>query len=87
MDAYSMALEKERTKRMFIQTIGAALGVDQSYAEADNQAINWPGQYAVYGSTYGYAQEGQPVSQAQTESVVPLLLLVLGGFVLWKVVG
>lgn len=79
------ALERERTKRQFIQTLGAAFGVEQSFAETDAMPGNMPGRYEVYGQQYGYAAEGQPVSQAQGgASAVPLLLLVVAGLVLWK---
>lgn len=82
------ALERERTKRMFIQTIGAAFGVEQSFAETDAAPVNYPGQYQVYGSTYGYGREGQPISQAQdSASIAPLLLLLVGGLILWKMAG
>lgn len=73
---------------MFISTLGNWLGVDQSFAETDAVPINRPSQYAVYGG-YGYAVEGQPVSQGQAVAPggpVTLLLLVLGGLLLWKVV-
>lgn len=77
-------LERERTKRMFIQTLGAAFGVEQSFAETDAAPINYPGRYEVYGGA-GYAAEGQPLSQAQGgASIAPLLLLVAGGLILWK---
>ncbi len=84
MSSLDAAYERERTKRMFIQTLGAAFGVDQSFAETDAAPVNYPGQYTVYGGA-GYALEGQPVSQAQNgASMLPLLLLVAGGLILWK---
>ena len=77
-------LERERTKRMFIGTVGALFGVDQSLAQTDSNPVNYPGQYQVYGGA-GYALEGQPTSQAQDgASFAPLLLLVVGGLILWK---
>lgn len=82
------ALERERTKRMFIQTLGSVFGVDQSYAETDAVPINQPGQYQVYGPTFGYAEEGQPASQAQeSQGFAPLLLILVGGLILWKLAG
>ena len=88
MSSLDMAYERERTKRMFIQTLGSAFGVEQSFAETDSNPTNWPGQYAVYGGTYGYALEGQPVSQAQAgQGVAPLLILAAVGLVLWKLAG
>ncbi len=82
------ALERERTKRMFIQTLGAAFGVEQSFAETDALPVNYPGQYQVYGGQFGYAAEGQPISQAQGGAgMAPLLLLLVGGLILWKLAG
>lgn len=86
MDAATLAvLERERTKRQFITTLGAALGVEQSFAETDGLAVNYPGQYGVYGGA-GWAAEGQPQSQQQAQNLMPWLLLIAGGFVLWKFV-
>lgn len=84
MSSLDIAYERERTKRMFIQTIGSAFGVEQSFAETDANPVNYPGQYAVYGGA-GYALEGQPVSQAQNgASMLPLAVLLVGGLILWK---
>jgi hypothetical protein len=81
------ALERERTKRMFIGSVGSLFGIDQSYAETDGLTINQPGQYQVYGGA-GYAVEGQPASQAQAQASVPgivvLLVLVVGAWALLK---
>lgn len=82
-----LAQERERTKRMFIATLGSAFGVEQSFAEADGVPINRPGQYSVYGGTYGYATEGQAVSQAQGGGMLPIVLLVVGGLILFKLAG
>lgn len=84
MSSLDIAYEKERTKRMFIGSVGALFGIDQSLAQTDAAPVNYPGQYAVYGGA-GYALEGQPVSQAQNgASLLPVLLLVAGVLVLWK---
>jgi hypothetical protein len=84
MSSLDIAYEKERTKRMFIGQVGALFGIDQSLASTDAAPVNYPGQYAVYGGA-GYALEGQPVSQAQNgASLLPVLLLVAGVLVLWK---
>lgn len=86
MDAATLAaLERERTKRQFITTLGAYLGVDQSFAETDGLATNYPGQYGVYGPA-GWAAEGQAQSQAQAQNAMPWLLLIVGGFLVWKLV-
>ncbi|WP_288254045.1 hypothetical protein [uncultured Hydrogenophaga sp.] len=81
------AVERERTKRMFIGSVGALFGLDQSYAETDGLSVNQPGQYQVYGGA-GYAVEGQPASQAQAQAAVPgvvvLLVLVVGAWALLK---
>lgn len=86
MSSLDLAYERERTKRMFIGAIGSAFGVEQSFAETDGVPINRPGQYSVYGETYGYATEGQAVSQAQGGGSVPWVLLLVGGLVLYKLV-
>jgi len=82
------ALERERTKRMFIQTLGSVFGVEQSFAETDAVPVNYPGQYQVYGQQFGYAAEGQPMSQAQeSQGFAPLILILVGGLILWKLAG
>ncbi|MCM3565929.1 hypothetical protein [Hydrogenophaga intermedia] len=82
-DAERIALERERTKRMFIQQVGSYFGVDQSFAETDGLAVNTPGAYQVYGGA-GYAVEGQPASQAQVQTAIPgVVLLVVGLAVGW----
>lgn len=86
MSSLDAAYERERTKRMFIATLGSAFGVEQSFAEADGVPINRPGQYAVYGQTYGYATEGQAASQAQGGGMLPLVLLLVAGVVIYKLV-
>lgn len=84
MSSLDAAYERERTKRMFIATLGSALGVEQSFAETDAVPINRPGQYSVYGGTYGYATEGQAQSQAQSSGLMPWVLLLVGGLVIYK---
>lgn len=86
MSSLDPAYERERTKRLFINTVGSAFGVEQSFAETDALPINRPGQYSVYGNTYGYATEGQAVSQSQTGGMLPLVLLLVAGVVIYKLV-
>jgi hypothetical protein len=77
-------IQEERTKRLFVMTLGSALGVDQSYAEQDMYPVSPTGQYQVYGSTYGFGVEGQPVSQAsQQANLMPLFIVVGLGIVAW----
>lgn len=85
MNPDQLAIERERTKRMFIQSVGSYFGVDQSFAETDGLSINRPGQYQVYGGA-GYAVEGQAASQAQVQTAIPMVALVgLGLFAAWYV--
>lgn len=86
MSSLDAAYERERTKRLFIATVGTAFGVEQSFAETDAEPINRPGQYAVYGDTYGYATEGQAASQAQGTNLMPWVLLLVAGVVFYKLV-
>lgn len=85
--AETIALERERTKRMFIQSVGSYFGVDQSFAGTDGLAVNSPGAYQVYGGA-GYAVEGQPASQAQVQTAIPMAVLVglglLAAYALFK---
>lgn len=63
-DYVDTGAEDMRTRRAFVDFLGTALGVEQTYAGTDN-GINSPtGQYRVIGST-GVAVEGVPRSSAQ----------------------
>lgn len=82
-EAERIAMERERTKRMFIQSVGSIFGIEQSYAGQDGLAVNTPGAYQVYGGA-GYAVEGQPASQAQVQTAIPgVVLAVVGLAVAW----
>lgn len=74
----------DRTKRLFIATVGSALGVDQSYSSDDTYIYNPTGAYQVAGNPgyvrgLAYGTEGLAQSQLQNANGGFLMLLLLGG--------
>lgn len=74
------AADRNRTALQFLSFLNGATGSEQSYAGADNMAVNYPGQYQTI-SPYGVSTEGQAVSNKQSTVRISsgvLLLLAAG---------
>lgn len=71
--------DSQRTARAFISFLATATGADQSYADADGYAVNYPRQYTVIGGN-GLGVEGTSTRAAAGGVVLsPTLLLLAAG--------
>jgi len=77
------AADDERTKRMFVSALSSAMGLEQSYASQDGNAVNTTSQYQVIGPS-GVGIEGKPISTAQpTVLGFPVGMLVIGALIVF----
>ena len=82
------AQDRQRTARSFISFLGGAFGNDQSMANEDSQAVNYPGNYQIV-NNQGFGVEGKPISTLQNGGLaisgnMLFLLLAAGAFFLLK---
>ena len=71
--------DRDRTALQFVSFLNGAFGPDQSYANQDNGAVNYPNQFETV-SPYGVSREGLPISNRQPAQISSgaLLLIALG---------
>ena len=70
--------DEQRTARAFISFLSTALTGDQSLANQDNSAVNYPRQYTVIGTDRSIGIEGTSSPQGSTFTAflsTPVLLI------------
>lgn len=87
MDDLIQQQDAQRTGRAFISFLSSAMGVEQTYADQDGNAVNYPRQYQSIGPGGLVGVEGTARSNGQTSALLasPLVLLAIGGVVAYLI--
>lgn len=78
--------DAQRTTRAFISFLATATGNDQSFADTDGRAVNYPRQYTVIGQQGQVGLEGSSggMPSAGVAFSWPVLLLAVGAFAAYQ---